>query len=193
MSKKNKKAQAGNQPTEGKKKIVKPFVLDEEKKKLTIEIISKITALTSFPKVTAEDIKKIVESYTDKKVNEKAIGAFCGRVTKLYSTITKKGKEKKSKEIDDKIKEEIKEAATITASRMSDKLFKCDVNFVKLIVIKKSAKKSGELHAHGKVIFKLQKDAKEYFLCWDLKKDDLFIGSTLHEYTEEVKEGEAKK
>jgi len=185
MSKKNKnKNENGNQE---KKKEVKPIVVDEVKKQLAFEVISALIKDTSFPKVTKEVIAKIASDF---KIGEKTVDAFSKKIEKFYSTITRGKKEKKGKkEVSADLEKQIQEIATVTAQNMSKKLFKCNAIFSEMVVLKKSKKENA--NANGRVIFKCNN--KEYFLCWDYKNEDLFVGSTLHEYSNTIKENTSKK
>ena len=185
MSNKNKKGNNGNQnqnqkaPEKKVRKERKPIIIDDVKKAGARLLLTDLVNNETFPKFTDEAIKKIADF---RKMNEKTLKVFCIRLTKFVETISR-GKQAKKKEVGEDLKKQIIEIASETANRMSQRLMKTAVGFKELLVLKKSK----DTNAFGRAIFISAKDKKEYFLSWDYKNEDLFVGSTLHEYTDTIK------
>lgn len=186
MSKKNKKAAAGNVEKKEVKKIEPAVAMDAAKKEAFKTLLESLIQVPSFPKITKEKIDELVELH---KLPEKTLKAFCGKLEKFSVAFSKKdkAKKKKSKEIAVELMATIQEIATVTAGSIATKLLKTAVTFEKLVVLKKSKKENA--NSNGKAIFKAT-NGKEYFLCWDYRNLELFVGSTLHELTKEIKEKE---
>lgn len=187
MSKKNKANRVQNvNGNDAVKKERKPIVIDNAKKEKAVNIINTMITDATFPKLVKVQTDLIASTF---KVNEKTIAAFAVRLQKFVETISRGKKIKKGKEVSEDINKQIVEISSETANRMSNKLLKSPVIFKELIILKKT--KDG--NAYGKAIFTLKSNQKEYFLCWDYKMEDLFVGSTLHEYTDEIKASQFKK
>lgn len=186
MSKKNKKAEAGNVEKKEVKKVEPVVVIDDAKKVEFKTLLESLIQAPSFPKIAKEKMDEIIEQY---KLSEKTLKAFCSKLEKFSVAFSKKdkAKKKKSKEIAAELMATIQEIATVTAGSIATKLLKTTVTFEKLIVLKKSKKENA--NSNGKAIFKAT-NGKEYFLCWDYRNFELFVGSTLHELTKEIKEKE---
>lgn len=183
---KNKGNQQGNQQktgTEEKGTVKKPMTVDASKKQLTINVISAILTKTDFPKATPEELAKIAEEL---KLPEKTLVASYKKLTKVYSSLArgKKEKVKKSKDVGAEMEKKIQDSAFVVANSIAEKLFDTKAIFSRMIVLKKSKKENAD--ANGKILFKMENTGKEHFLCWDYKKGDLFVGSTLHEFIEEM-------
>lgn len=166
-----------------KKAERKKVVVDDEKKKVISALLQNILDTKSFPSLNPDEIKSLSEA---SKVPEKTLKAFCGKLEKFAYVIARGKKEKKGKEVEAGLLDEIKEVAQITATRIAQKLFKTTATFSSIDVAKK-----GKTHTYGKAIFTLG-NKKEHFLSWDFKEGDLFVGSTLHEYTDAIKNGNKK-
>ncbi|HPM10338.1 MAG TPA: hypothetical protein PK941_07835 [Paludibacter sp.] len=186
MSKKNKKGNNNVAKNEAKNEVKKETApMDNAKKVEFKKLMEELIADTAFPKFSKEKIDAVVEAY---KISEKTLKAFCNKLEKFSVAFAKKDKEKKkkAKEIDADLMAKIQEIATVTAKNLATKLLKTSINFSKLVVEKKSKKENA--NSNGKIIFVTADGSKEYFLCWDYKNNDLFIGSTLHELTKEIKD-----
>jgi len=178
-----------NNGAKGEKVIDKIIVMDESKKKVAGEVLNAlIRNILVSNKITKEQMDVIVK---EQKVPEKTLKAFCGKMEKFYISIMKGKKEKKAKDVGIEMEKKIQEATILTANNLATNLFKTTATFVKLIVLKKSKKENA--NCNGKSIFKMANNQKEYFLCWDYRNEDLFVGSTLHEYTEEIKKEKKEK